>query len=382
MASWGAVIVAAGSGTRFGGEIPKQYASLAGRPVLAWSLDCLTKSLGNQGPVVVVVNPDHAGLYQPVMARYPHVRVVPGGSTRQDSVRAGLEAVVPKPAHVMIHDAARPLVDADAIARLKNEIESGAKSATLAVPIADTLMRGGGDVVDRKDLHAIQTPQAFDYDLLLRAHQKTANAYTDDTTLVMGECGQSTTLVPGCPDNFKITTARELDWAEKIVLAQYGETRSGIALDFHTFKDSDGTMRLFGCDIPCPKALVGHSDADAGLHAIADAILGTVGAGDIGVLFPPDDPACKDMDSARIVAKALEILAAKGGILRHVDIMLLAEYPRINAHRDMITARLSHLLGIPADAIGLKATTTEGMGFIGRGEGLAVQAIVTVRVKP
>jgi len=376
MGSWGTIIVAAGSGTRFGGEIPKQYAQLGGKPVLAWSLEALS----GQGQTVVVASPFHADYYQPVIARFPDVTVVAGGETRQESVMAGLQAFKDKPKYVLIHDAARPLVESRCVARLKQAIEQGARSATLAVPVADTLLREGGEMIDRKGVHAIQTPQAFEYDLLFMAHEMATQTYTDDTTLVKGERGVETALVPGCPDTFKITTANELSWAEKMVNAG-AETRSGMALDFHAFKDSDGTMRLFGCDIPSPKAMIGHSDADAALHAIADAILGTVGAGDIGILFPPDDPACKNMDSAQIVETALEKLAEKGGSLRHADIMLMAEYPRINAHRAMILARLSEILKLPADRIGLKATTTEGMGFIGRGEGLAVQALVTVQVK-
>lgn len=377
MISWGTVIVAAGSGTRFGGEIPKQYAPLAGKPVICWSLDLLA----GQGPVVIVANPAHAAFYTPIVDAYKNVRVVSGGATRQESVLAGLNGFSVKPKHVMIHDSARPLLDADSVSRLKSAVEQGAKSATLAIAVPDTLTRGGREMIDRTDVHAIQTPQAFDYDLIAGAHKDAGKSYTDDTTLVMGERGIATTLVPGCPDNFKITTQNELAWAERIMLSDYGETRTGIAVDFHQFTDSDGTMRLFGCDIPSPKALTGHSDADAALHAIADAILGTVGAGDIGLMFPPSDPKWKGMDSARIVQAALRTLADKGGILRHVDIMLMAEHPRIGLHREMILQRLSQILSLPLDSIGLKATTTEGMGFIGRGEGLAVQAVATVRLR-
>ena len=377
MTSWGAIIVAAGSGTRFGGEIPKQYAQLAGKPVLSWSLEALS----GQGPVVVVASPDHAAFYAPIVQAYPGVTVVAGGLTRQESVLNGLKAFKAAPKHVMVHDAARPLLDADSVARLKSAVEKGAKSATLAVAVPDTLTRGGKVMIDRTDVHAIQTPQAFDYDVLLGAHEAAKAAYTDDTSLVMAERGITTQLVPGCPDNFKITNANELAWAERLILSEYGDTRTGIAMDFHAFQDSAGTMRLFGCDIPSPKALVGHSDADAALHAIADAILGTVGAGDIGLMFPPSDPQWKGMDSAQIVQAALKALQRKGGVLRHVDIMLMAEEPRIGKHRDMILARLSQILSLPLDAIGLKATTTEGMGFIGRGEGLCVQAVATVRVK-
>jgi 2-C-methyl-D-erythritol 4-phosphate cytidylyltransferase/2-C-methyl-D-erythritol 2,4-cyclodiphosphate synthase len=373
---WGTIIVAGGSGSRFGGAIPKQYAPLAGRPVLAWSLE----TLADQGPVVIVVDPNHAEYFGPLLKNYPNLKAVAGGATRQQSVMAGLKAFNDNPPrHVLIHDAARPMLPPVCVANLKKTIEGGARSATLAVPVADTLMRGT-EVIDRTGVQAIQTPQAFDYELILDAHNTAKDAYTDDTSLVFGERGVVTQFVPGCPDNFKITTQGELAWAEKMLFAEYADTRTGLGFDIHKF--GPGTsVRLFGVDIPSPQALIGHSDADAGLHAIADAILGTIGAGDIGLLFPPSDPQWKGMDSALIVEKALTLLRKKGGFLAHADIMLMSEFPRIGPHRDAIVARLSKILNLPADAIGLKATTTEKLGSIGRGEGLAVQAIVTVRIK-
>ncbi len=376
MSSWGTIIVAGGSGTRFGGGVPKQYATLAGRPVVAWCLE----TLANQQPAVLVVDPAHEKLYAPVLKAYPHIRIIPGGKTRRESVMAGLSAFNDNPPqYILIHDAARPLVPLACVEQLKKTVEAGAASATLAVPVADTLMRGT-EVVDRNGVQAIQTPQAFDYAILKDAHASATREYTDDTSLVFGERGIATQFVPGCPDNFKITTRDELAWAEKMIYAAYADTRTGLGFDIHTFGPGD-KVRLFGVDIPSSKSLIGHSDADAGLHAIADAILGTIGAGDIGVLFPPSDPQCKGMDSAVIVEKALALLHAKGGILAHADIMLMSEFPRIGPHRDQIIARLCDILHLPADAIGLKATTTEKLGAIGRGEGLAVQAIVTVRIK-
>lgn len=377
MSSWGCIIVAGGSGARFGGDIPKQYLPLAGRPVVAWALE----SLGNQIPAVLVADPAHEAHYRPLLSACPHIRIVAGGATRQDSVLAGLKAFGDQPPrYVMIHDAARPFAPHPSIENLKAVLEGGARSATLAVPVVDTLMRGS-DVIDRTGVQAIQTPQAFVYEVLLQAHQSAVGKhYTDDTSLVFGETRIAPHFVPGCPDNFKITTREELSRAEKMIYATYADTRTGLGFDIHTFGPGS-SVRLFGVDIPSPKSLVGHSDADAGLHAIADAILGTIGAGDIGVLFPPSDPQWKGMDSAVIVEKALSLLQAKGGILVHADIMLMSEFPRIGPHRGQIVARLGEILKLPADAIGLKATTTEKLGAIGRGEGLAVQAIVTVRMK-
>ncbi len=374
---WGVIIVAAGSGQRFGGDIPKQYARLGGRPVLQWSLEALR----GIGEVVAVVDPAHAPHYAPLLNG---ATAIPGGATRQDSVLAGLRGFKTRPDFVLIHDGARPFPPMDCVHALKEAIEGGAKSGTLAVPVADTLVRGV-DIVDRKGLHAIQTPQAFAYDAILKAHEQAKTAYTDDTSLVFGELGIAARLVPGCPDNFKLTNANELEWAERLVRADFGETRTGLGLDFHRFgphaAGADEKVRLFGVDIPSPQCLVGHSDADAGLHAVADAILGSIGAGDIGVLFPPSDPQWKGMDSAVIVEKAMSLLRERGGMLVNTDIMLMSEFPRIGPHRDAIVARLSDILGLKPDAIGLKATTTEQMGFIGRGEGLAVQAVVTVRLK-
>lgn len=377
MGKWATIIVAAGSGQRFGSEMLKQYAPLGGKPVLSHSIE----KFATHGPVALVVNPAHKPYFPELDAG---VLLVDGGKTRQESVAKGLEALAKhNPEFVMIHDAARPLVTQEAIGRIKSAIEDGARAATLALPVADTLMRGS-DVIDRTGVMSIQTPQAFDYKLVMAAHNKAEDRqYTDDSGLVFGETGTESTFIEGDADNFKITTQSDLKRAERIMASDQFETRIGMGYDVHPFGDApeNGTIRLFGVDIPCPQKLVGHSDADAGLHALADAILGTIGAGDIGMHFPPSDPSLKGMDSADIVKKAMALLADKGGALVNADITLLAEMPRITTHREAITARLSNLLNLPADAIGLKATTTEKLGYIGRGEGLAVQAAVSVRLK-
>lgn len=378
---WATIIVAAGSGQRFGSDIPKQYARMGGRPVLAHTLEALS---GN-GPVVLVVDPSHASFYAPIIAGLRDITVVAGGATRRDSVLCGLEALAVKsPARVLIHDAARPFVEASAIARLKSALEDGAVAATLACPVSDTLLRGQ-ETVDRNGLYAVQTPQAFDFTALLEAHRKAPSTatFTDDTTLMHAATGAETILVEGSPDNFKITHQPDLERAARLLLARYADVRTGLGFDVHRFGEAPagGTIKLFGADIPSDRCLVGHSDADAGLHAVADAILGTIGAGDIGLIFPPSDPQWKGMDSALIVAEAIRRLHAAGGMLAHVDIMLMAEAPRIGQHRAAILARLSEILGLPEGRIGLKATTTEKMGSIGRGEGLAVQTIATVRLR-
>lgn len=377
---WATIIVAAGNGQRFGGACPKQYAPLAGKPVLAHSL----ARFAPLGEIALVVDPAHEAYYTPLLAEFPGILIVPGGTTRQQSVREGLRALQPKkPTHILIHDAARPLVDAAAIMRLTSALEKGAPAATLALPIVDTLMRGT-ETLDRTGVHAIQTPQGFAFNLALDAHEHAGEQnFTDDASLVQHIAGIAPAIVEGHADNFKITGTEDLARAERVILAAHGETRTGIGFDVHQFGEApaNGTIKLFGTDIPNARKLVGHSDADAGLHAIADAILGTIGAGDIGVLFPPSDMQWKGMDSAVIVKEALRRLHEKNGILIHIDIMLVSEEPKIGKHRDAIIARLMQILHLPAENIGLKATTNEKMGFIGRGEGLVVQALATVKVR-
>jgi len=376
--NWAAVVVAAGSGTRFGSDCPKQYALLQGRPVLDYTLT----TLKTVGPIALVVNPAHQAFYAPVAARYPGLRIVPGGATRQDSVKNGLKSLMDvHPDYVMVHDAARPLLTSNALLRLQTAVEDGTRNATLAIAVNDTLTRGN-DVIDRTGVQAVQTPQAFPYALAMEAHDRTSKNYTDDAGLIFGETGEDISFILGEVENFKITTLGDMDRAGRVLLARLPETRTGLGFDVHPFgeRPDSGMISLFGASIPSDKSLVGYSDADAGLHAITDAILGTIGAGDIGVLFPPSDMQWKNADSTIFLHKALEILHDRGGILRHVDIMLLAEEPRIGPHRHVILQRLSQILSLPADAIGLKATTAEKLGFIGRSEGLAVQAVATVRL--
>lgn len=377
--TWAAVIVAAGTGTRFGGQTPKQFMPLLGKPVLAYALDALTP----HGPVVIAVDDPNTSPARDIITAYPNATLCKGGNTRQESVKNALKALsAGAPKYVMIHDAARPLIDQASITRLKQFIETGTKSATLSIAVHDTLMRGS-DNIDRTNVRAVQTPQAFDFQTIMTAHNQTDNAYTDDASLVHDTLNIPTTHVDGTHDNFKITTQSDFDRAQKTLLASLPETRTGMAFDVHAFGapgTGEGFVTLCGVQIKCDQPLIGHSDADAPLHALADAILGTIGAGDIGVHFPPTDMQWKGMDSSLIVKKALELLNAKGGVIRHADIMIMSEIPKIGPHREAMQKRLSEILGLPLDAIGLKATTMEQLGFVGRREGLTAQAIVTVRL--
>jgi 2-C-methyl-D-erythritol 4-phosphate cytidylyltransferase / 2-C-methyl-D-erythritol 2,4-cyclodiphosphate synthase len=279
---------------------------------------------------------------------------------------------------VLIHDAARPFVDTENILSLLTAMEN-ADAATLAIPMADTIVESDYTLLDRTKLHAVQTPQAFRLTALLAAHEKFKNDehFTDDAGL-MAAAGHDVALVPGSRMNFKITTKDDLMIAEKLLA---GQTRTGFGYDIHAFDPTPATAtRLAGIDILHNRKLLGHSDADVVLHALTDAVLGTIGEGDIGQIFPPSDNRWKNADSAIFIAEALRRLHARGGSLVHADITLLAEEPKIGPHRDKMLARLSSLLGLPLTAIGLKATTMEGLGAIGRREGIACHAVVTVTI--
>ncbi|MBI4031588.1 MAG: 2-C-methyl-D-erythritol 2,4-cyclodiphosphate synthase, partial [Proteobacteria bacterium] len=250
-----------------------------------------------------------------------------------------------------------------------------ASAATLALPISDTLKRGLGEYVSRDGLHALQTPQGFHYGLIKRAHEESKNDCADDTGLVAA-LGHEITLVPGSRENFKITTMDDLKMAEKLLPRT---TRTGLGFDVHAFIDGN-KVRLCGVDIPHNKSLAGHSDADAALHAITDALLGAIAAGDIGQHFPPSNPQWKRADSSLFLKKAVEMVRARGGEIVNIDVTIICEAPKIGPYRAEMQTRVAEICGIFPDRIGIKATTTEGLGFTGRGEGIAAQAVVNVIV--
>lgn len=281
---------------------------------------------------------------------------------------------------ILIHDAARPLVsraEIEAVARAA--AETGA--ATLAVPVADTLRRENGDTVDRTGLWAVQTPQAFRFGLLKAAHEQFRNddSFTDDASLVEA-AGHSVTLVPGNRRNFKITTQDDLDLARTIMSDQM-ETRTGSGFDVHAFDPAKpGPVMLGGVAIPHPRGLAGHSDADVGLHALTDALLSTIAAGDIGTHFPPSDPQWKGADSTVFLAHAIKLLHEKNAVITLLDLTFLCEEPRIGPYREAMQRVISRVSGVSEDRISIKATTTEKLGFTGRGEGIAAQALATVQL--
>jgi 2-C-methyl-D-erythritol 4-phosphate cytidylyltransferase/2-C-methyl-D-erythritol 2,4-cyclodiphosphate synthase len=379
-----ALVVAAGRGTRFGGEVPKQYAELAGRPLLSHSLARLARHPA-VAAVGTVIDPDHRALYEAAGAGLDLLPAVAGGASRQDSVRLGLESLaLLAPARVLIHDGARPFVSDDVIDRVLAALDD-APGAIAALPLADTLKRANDGVtpetvaatVPRDGLWRAQTPQAFRFADILAAHRQAASQtdLTDDAA-VAERAGLAVRLVAGSPANFKVTTPADLERAARW-LAGGEEIRTGFGFDVHRFC-AGAELRLCGVAVPHDFALAGHSDADVGLHALVDAILGALGAGDIGEHFPPSDPQWRGADSARFAAHARALVAARAGRIVNVDVTLICERPKIGPHRAAMTARVADLLGVEPERVNVKATTTERLGFTGRGEGIAAQATATL----
>lgn len=376
-----ALVVAAGTGERFGGGLPKQYRALAGRPVLRHAVQRLAAHEA-VGAVCVVRRPEHRALYEQSVAGLDLLPAVDGGATRQESVLRGLEAVAARaPARVLIHDAARPLVDADTIGRVTAALDAGI-GAIAAVPVTDTLKREGAQgaiagTLDRAGLWRAQTPQGFRFAEILAAHRAAAGRALTDDAAVAEAAGHAVALVLGSEDNLKVTTEDDLARAETLLAGAATEWRTGSGYDVHRFTAGDGVM-LCGVRVPHSHGLEGHSDADVGLHALTDAILGAIGAGDIGQHFPPSDPRWRGAASAQFLAHAAALVAARGGRIVHVDVTLICERPKIGPHRQAMTDRIAEILGVEKDRVSIKATTTEGLGFTGRGEGIAGQAVATV----
>lgn len=373
-----AVIVAAGSGSRAGRA--KQWAPLAGTPVVCWSVEAL-RAAGVRRLVVVVGGGDVD--YARRLLSLFDCEVVEGGATRAQSVRAGLAALeADAPEAVLVHDAARPFLSPDVVSRLLAALE-GADGAVPALPVADTLKRGDGEAVEatlpRDGLWRAQTPQAFRYARLIAAHEAwpAGPEMTDDAAAVEAAGGR-VAMVAGDPRLMKLTYPEDFAMAEALA-GQARRTRIGQGFDAHRFGPG-ASVWLCGIEIPHDRSLVGHSDADAGLHALTDAILGAMGEGDIGHYFPPSDPQWKGASSDRFLLYAAKVLGKKGGSIANVDITLICEQPKIGPHREAMRGRIAELLGLPLGAVSIKATTTEGMGFTGRGEGLAAQAIVAIEL--
>jgi 2-C-methyl-D-erythritol 4-phosphate cytidylyltransferase/2-C-methyl-D-erythritol 2,4-cyclodiphosphate synthase len=375
------VIVAAGVGQRAGPGAAKQWRRLAGKPVARWSAEALLAAGTDE--LVVVIGPDQADLALEAFEGLA-VRFVEGGRARSDSVRAGLAALGrADDALVLIHDAARPLLKVEHIERLLAALETS-PAAILALPLADTLKRedGGGRIVDtpsRVGLWRAQTPQAFRLGAIRAAYAAwPAAEEPTDEAMVVERAGGAVALVPGDPALAKLTYPEDFIMAEQLAGAAR-VMRIGQGLDAHRFGPGD-SLWLCGVEIRHTHALVGHSDADAGLHALTDAILGAIGEGDIGDHFPPTDPKWRGAPSDQFLTHAAGLVARRGGRLVNVDVTLVCERPKIKPHRQAMRERLAVLLAVPISAVSVKATTMEGMGFTGREEGLVAQAVAMVEL--
>ncbi len=377
--SFHVLIPAAGSGTRTGLSIPKQYRRVAGKAILRHTLE---KFIGIQGlkTIRVIIDAEHVEWYREAVQGLDLAPPVIGARTRKQSVYNGLAAFSHNELDdlVLIHDAARPFVSEDSIQALLNTMKKSV-AATLAAPIADTLVDQDYNRYDRDRISAVQTPQAFRIGMLKKAHEfyRNDDRFTDDAGLIAA-IGEHVSLVAGSRDNFKITTNEDVTMAERLLSPQR-ETRTGFGYDVHAFDPAPASsIRLGGIDIPYSQKLLGHSDADVILHALTDALLGTIGSGDIGQLFPPSDPQWKGADSEIFLREAVRRVRAKNGIIVHTDITVIAEAPKIGPHREAMQERIASMLGIAPDRVGLKATTSEGLGFTGRKEGIVAQAVASV----
>lgn len=376
------LIAAAGSGSRLGGEKPKQYQQIAGKPLLRHTVETFV-NCGIFDAIRFIIDPQHADMYHDAVSGLPIDAYVTGGKERKDSIYSGLK-FFSKASYddiVLIHDAARPFVTGHEIKSLV-EAATKHKAATLATPVSDTLLRDESrEYINRDGIWSIQTPQAFHYGLIMGAHkqQNSTAVWTDDSSMVAA-MGHPIHIVEGSRKNFKITTTDDLNMAEQLLTTSM-QTLSGQGFDVHAFDEhKDGPVRLCGIDVPHHCALKGHSDADVGLHAITDAILGAVGEGDIGRHFPPSNDDFKDMDSAIFLEKAVEMLNQKGGSLKNIDLTLICEEPKIGPHAAEMQKRVAEITNLPAARVNIKATTTEGLGFTGRKEGIAAQALVTINI--
>lgn len=376
--TFSAVIVAAGASSRAGPGAPKPWRSLGGRPILSWSIDALADAGATE--IVVVAAADRLAEATRLLDGTPNARAIAGGATRALSVQAGLSALTASDqTAVLIHDAARPFVNRPHVEALLDAL-AAADGAVPALPVADTLKRGTGTIeatVSREGLWRAQTPQAFRLATLRQAYASwPVDAEPTDDAAVVERAGGRVVMTPGDPILMKLTYPEDFAMAERLA-ATSRITRIGQGVDAHRWGPGEAVW-LCGVKIDHDHTLIGHSDADAGLHALTDALLGAIGEGDIGEHFPPSDPQWKGAASDRFLIHAVELVAARGGRILNADVTLICERPKIRPHRDAMRQRLADLLNLPLDRVSVKATTTEGMGFTGREEGLLAQAVVLV----
>ncbi|TXC69182.1 bifunctional 2-C-methyl-D-erythritol 4-phosphate cytidylyltransferase/2-C-methyl-D-erythritol 2,4-cyclodiphosphate synthase [Sphingorhabdus soli] len=375
-----AIVLAAGKGVRAGGSAPKQFARLAGKPVLRWSVETLARD-PRIGSVVVVTHPDNRDDAVTILEGIPGLTFADGGATRRESVASGLAAIDGD--LVMVHDAARPLLPVRVLDRLIAAMDDGELAgAAPALPIADTLAERDnaalGAVVDRGALVRIQTPQIFRTDALMAAHRDWQGEEPTDDAQMVRQGGESVGIVKGAAMLDKIT------WPDDLarLAAQVGANRriaTGMGFDVHRLVAGE-ELWLGGVQIAHDRGLAGHSDADVALHALTDAILGAIGAGDIGVHFPPSDQQWRGARSDRFLKHAGDLVAAANGAIQSIDLTIICEEPKIGPYREAMRIRIAEILEMSVTQVSVKATTTEGLGYAGRGEGIAAQAIATLQI--
>jgi 2-C-methyl-D-erythritol 4-phosphate cytidylyltransferase / 2-C-methyl-D-erythritol 2,4-cyclodiphosphate synthase len=372
-----ALIVAAGKGERLGGELPKQYRAIGGKPVLRWAVEALAGH-PSIDQVRVVIGEGHEQMARDALAGLPVGDFVRGGAERSDSVVSGLQAI--GGGTVLVHDAARPFCPPAVIDRLLAALE-GNDGAVPVLPVADTLALGDAFLdspVDRRRMLRVQTPQAFHVEDLIYAYEEAGRSSATDESTIMLAAGLKVATVEGDPMLEKLTTPA--DWARaEPILASRLISRTGMGFDVHAFA-GEGPVMLGGIAIPHSRGLAGHSDADVVLHALTDALLGAAGLGDIGEHFSPSDAQWKGASSDLFLRHAADLVRARGGIIDHVDVTIIAEEPKVGPHRSAIRTRVAEILAVKLDQVSVKATTTEGLGFTGRREGMAAQAVANIRL--
>jgi 2-C-methyl-D-erythritol 4-phosphate cytidylyltransferase/2-C-methyl-D-erythritol 2,4-cyclodiphosphate synthase len=386
MARVAAIVVAAGQGVRAGDDLPKQFRRVGGDTLLERALSAFTGASA-VSLVQPVIRPEDLALVRTLTDGMDILAPVSGGATRQASVRAGLEALEPRePDIVLVHDAARPFASSALIARAIAAAEKTG-AAIPGLPVTDTVKRIDRTgmietTLDRNSIRLVQTPQAFAFPALLKAHRHAATQgrddFTDDAALAEW-AGMKVSVFEGEPGNVKLTTPDDFARAEAIQGASLGDVRTGSGFDVHAFGPGDH-VTLGGIRIPCDRALTGHSDADVALHALTDAILGALADGDIGAHFPPTDPQWRGASSDRFLVFAVDRVRARGGLIAHLDLTIVCEFPRISAHRDTMRENIARIARIDTERVAVKATTSEKLGFTGRGEGIVAYATATVRL--
>ena len=382
MSSIYALVVAAGQGSRFGGPLPKQYLPLGGATILRHAVAALGEH-GRIANVLVAIRPEDRALYDSSVAGLTVMPPIAGGPTRQESVRLGLEALAAyRPHRVLIHDGARPFPDQQLVDRVIDGLDE-AVAAIPCLPLRDTIKRADGgtirETIDRSALWRAQTPQGFHFDAILAAHRAAIGRELTDDAAVAEAAGLTPLIVDGSEDNLKVTTAEDLAAAERLLAARQGDVRVGQGFDVHPFAPGDH-LWICGVRVPHGMSLAGHSDADVGLHALTDAVLGAIGAGDIGMHFPPSDPRWRGAASDQFLRHAADLVRARAGAIAAVDVTIICERPKIAPYRAAMVERIAAILGITPDRVSIKATTTEKLGFTGRAEGMAAQAVATVRL--